>query len=116
MSTSLATTSDGAVYPQNGAYAATAGHVYTFDAVSSFGGSSAVTDWAGNLSTVSFTVVRDVASPTVTITAPARVTTPTIPVTWTASDALSGVAGYDVQVRVDPATLRQAQGSGQGGE
>ncbi|MFZ5919186.1 MAG: hypothetical protein ACOYZ7_19825 [Chloroflexota bacterium] len=52
----------------------------------------------------------------VAITTTERMTTPTIPITWTASDALSGVAGYDVQVRVDPATLRQAQGSGQGGE
>ena len=69
-----ATTSGGGVYPQNGAYSATVSHLYTFDAASSFSGSTAVTvtDRAANLSTVPFTVTRDAISPTVAITVPAR--------------------------------------------
>ncbi|MFZ5919072.1 MAG: FtsK/SpoIIIE domain-containing protein [Chloroflexota bacterium] len=64
-----------------------------------------------------YPVYIDTTGPEAQISAPRRMTTPTIPITWTASDgAGSGVAGYDVQVRVDPSTLRQAQGSGQGGE
>ncbi|MFZ5919184.1 MAG: RHS repeat-associated core domain-containing protein [Chloroflexota bacterium] len=49
----------------------------------------------------SYPVHIDTTEPEAQISAPRRVTTPTIPITWTASDTLSGVAGYDVQVRVD---------------
>jgi hypothetical protein len=56
-------------------------------------------------------VYIDTTGPEAQIGAPRRLKTPSIPITWTASDgAGSGVANYDVQVRVDPST-----GSGQGG-
>jgi hypothetical protein len=58
-----------------------------------------------------YPVYIDTTGPEAQIGAPHRLKTPSIPITWTASDgAGSGVANYDVQVRVDPST-----GSGQGG-
>jgi len=83
-----ATTGDGAVYPQNGAYSATVSHAYVFDAASSFSGSTAVTvtDRARNDSIVPFAVLRDVVSPTVAITVPARSGVITVTVSWSGND------------------------------
>ena len=96
---------DGAVYPQNGAYSATVSHLYTFDAASSFSGSTAVTvaDRADNLATVPFTVTRDAISPTVAITVPARSGIITVTVSWSGNETGSGVAGYDLEVSLDAA-------------
>jgi hypothetical protein len=50
----------------------------------------------------SYPVYIDTTGPEAQIGAPRRLKTPSIPITWTASDGVgSGVAGYDVQVRVD---------------
>ena len=91
---------DGAVYPQNGAYSATVSHLYTFDAASSFSGSTAVTvtDRAGNDSIVPFAVLRDVVSPTVAITVPARSGVVTVTVTWSGNDGAGAGATVRRQV------------------
>jgi hypothetical protein len=49
-----------------------------------------------------YPVYIDTTGPEAQIGAPRRLKTPNIPITWTASDGVgSGVANYDVQVRVD---------------
>ena len=59
----------------------------------------------GNSSVVLFVVVRDAIPPHAAITVPARSGSPTITVAWSGDDgAGSGVAAYDVQVKVGDGT------------
>jgi RHS repeat-associated protein len=103
------TTGAGTAYPLAGAVEAVRVHTYTFTAGSSFEGSSGVAavDRAGNTSTGTFTVVRDTTPPEVTLSVPRRVYTTTFSISWSAVDAQAGVAGYDLEVKVDDGEWQQ---------
>ena len=58
------------------------------------------TDRAGNVITQPFSVLRDVTAPAITITVPSLAGL-SIPVAWPASDDLSGLRSYQVQVKVN---------------
>jgi len=87
-------------------------HAYTFTVASTFSATTFViaTDRATNLATAPFTVTRDTAPPTLTLT-PA-VADGVLRVTWSSIDAASGVDASTCELRVweDPST-----GSGQAG-
>ncbi|MGD9100199.1 MAG: hypothetical protein PVF45_06930, partial [Anaerolineae bacterium] len=89
------------VYYGDGAGSAVQRHDYDFDATDTFSGDAAivVTDRAGNEGTATFTVIRDVGAPQVSLEAISNGNT--ITVTWNATDPGSGVAGYELDVRVD---------------
>jgi len=95
-----ATVSAGGVYTTSGPQFA---HTYTFTLSSTAEGAYqvAVYDRAGNDAGVPFTVVRDYVAPVANVSVPGKVPTGTFTVTWSAMDDDSGVAVYDVQVKVD---------------
>lgn len=73
-------------------------HSYTFTSDES----STETDRATNQSQPSLLVVQDTVAPSVLITVPTRASNATIPVSWSASDAGSGLSNlYTVSV-IDP--------------
>jgi RHS repeat-associated protein len=96
-------TSPGALVPLSGVTNTVESHAYTFTAASTFTGTAGVlaTDRATNVTTATFTVVRDDTPPEVWLSVPRRAYSTTIPVTWGAADAQSGVAWYDLDVSVD---------------
>jgi len=64
---------------------------------------NSLNQWQGAL----FTVTRDITAPVVSVSTPARVTTGTIPVLWSATDALAGPSGvYTVSVMTDTGPLQ----------
>jgi RHS repeat-associated protein len=73
------------------AHQATQSHVYTFDAADTFsaGATVQVSDRATNVTLESFTIVRDVVSPTLTLEAVVQGTD--VHVTWNGEDSGSGV-------------------------
>jgi RHS repeat-associated protein len=93
----------GAAYPLAGVTETLRAHTYTFTVGSRFEGSGVVTvtDQAGNESAGTFAVVRDATPPEVTLSAPRRVYTTTFSISWSAVDTQAGVAGYDLEVKVD---------------
>ncbi|MBC7252219.1 MAG: hypothetical protein H5T62_18320, partial [Anaerolineae bacterium] len=95
-----ATVSAGEVYTAAGPQFA---HTYTFTPSSTAEGvyQVAVYDRAGNDAAVPFTVTRDYVAPVAGVSVPAKVPTDTFTVTWSATDDDSGVAVYDVQVKID---------------
>jgi len=97
------TTSPGISYALFGATTATRSRTYTFSEGTTEEGAYqvAATDRATNVSTATFTVIRDTTPPQVWLEVPRRVTTATIPLTWGAEDTQSGIARYDVQVSVE---------------
>jgi hypothetical protein len=78
-------------------------HAYTFTAASTFSATALVTatDRATNVTTRTFTIVRDATPPQVSLSAPARSTTTAFTVTWGASDTQSGLDYYNLDVSVD---------------
>ena len=98
-----ATVSAGGVYTQAFGGAYQFAHTYTFTSSSTEEGAYqvAVYDRAGNDAGVPFTVTRDYVAPVAGVSVPAKVPTDTFTVTWSATDDASGVAVYDVQVKVD---------------
>jgi hypothetical protein len=66
-------TDDGASYDHSGASSVTQSYDYDFDAADTFDGNSVIvaTDRAGNPGTTTFTVIRDVAAPQVSVEAQA---------------------------------------------
>ncbi|RLC89429.1 MAG: hypothetical protein DRI37_03810, partial [Chloroflexi bacterium] len=97
-----AATTPGAAYPLAGAATAEATHVYTFTEAATFADAAVVTaaDRAGNVSQATFHVFRDATPPDVWVSAPARVTTNTVPLTWGGQDGDAGLAWYDVDLRL----------------
>ena len=60
-----------------------------------------VTDLAGNLASVSITVISDMEEPSVTITSPTNYATirkDAVTLIWTGSDALSGIDHYEIRI------------------
>ena len=60
-----------------------------------------ITDLAGNSAVASTTVLSDTANPLVTVNAPSadsKLSKDAVPVTWTGSDALSGIDHYEVKI------------------
>lgn len=78
-------------------------HTYTFTLSSTEEGAyqTEVYDRAGNDAEVPFTVTRDCVAPVAGVSVPGKVPTGTFTVEWSGSDQDSGVADYDVQVKVD---------------
>jgi hypothetical protein len=95
------TTDEGASYNHSGATSAVQSHDYDFDAADTFSGDAAVvvTDRAGNEGTATFTVVRDVGAPQVSVAA--QVQGDYVEVTWNASDPGSGLGTCALQVSED---------------
>ena len=99
--------SAGAVYTQGGAHSATVAHTYAFTAGQTGGETASgvytatAADRAGNQATAYFTVTRDALAPTAVLTVPQRAATGTLPASWLATDAGSGVASYDLESSVD---------------
>ena len=103
------TTSAGATYPLSGVLTATTSHVYTFNPASLASASYpvTVTDRATNVTTTNFLIDRDDIAPAVTVSAPSRLFTSTIPVTWSAADSEAGPTGvYTVSVMTDTGPLQ----------
>ena len=99
-----ATVSAGGVYTEalGGGYQYAHGYSFTASSTEEGGYQARVYDLAGHFSTVSFTVTRDVASPAVSLTVPARSGVVTVPVRWGGDDGSgSGVGGYDLEVSED---------------
>ncbi|MFQ6102529.1 MAG: hypothetical protein ACE5OS_15055, partial [Anaerolineae bacterium] len=94
------TTSPGTSYALSGLTSATRFCTYTFTVASTFSATTFVTatDRATNLTTAPFTVTRDTTPPTLTLT-PA-VEGGALRVTWSATDAASGVDGSTCELRV----------------
>jgi hypothetical protein len=60
-----------------------------------------VGDRATNANEASFTVVRDATPPSLWLDLPARLICEDLAVTWNGSDTQSGVASYDLALRID---------------
>ena len=104
------TTSAGAVYALNGALTATVNHGYIFTPSSTESGLNfpvTASDRAGNVVTHTFDVERDATAPAVTVNAPSRIYSSTIPVSWTVAELGSGPTGvYTVSVMTDTGPLQ----------
>jgi len=105
-----ATVSAGGVYPLNGALTATVNHGYAFTPSSTESGLNfpvPASDRAGNVVTHTFDVERDATAPAVTVNAPGRIYSSTIPVSWTVAELGSGPTGvYTVSVMTDTGPLQ----------
>ena len=88
------TVSAGAIYATGGVTQTTQSHVYTFTPADTFTATVVVTaaTTSGLAATAPFAVVSDTVAPAeLEVTAPQRVTTTSIPVSWGATDAGAGL-------------------------